>query len=104
MAEEQKPSTSKEVDGLKLGQLGQEVVVPAGTRLVTQGESPEFFYVIQSGRVKVFREQERMLFHGDLGDRSLSFQLYHSPRARAVLCPTASSQMIMLPNGYLFSN
>jgi putative oxidoreductase len=56
MAEEQKPAASKEVDGLKLGKLGQEVVVPAGTRLVTQGESPEFFYVIQSGRVKVFRE------------------------------------------------
>jgi len=56
MAEEEKPSASKEVDGLKLGQLGQEVVVPAGTRLVTQGESPEFFYVIRSGRVKVFRE------------------------------------------------
>jgi putative oxidoreductase len=58
MAEEQKPATSKEVDGLKLGKLGQEVVVPAGTRLVTQGESPEFFYVIQSGLVKVFRETE----------------------------------------------
>ena len=56
MAEEQKPSDSKEVDGLKLGQLGQEVLVPAGTRLVTQGESPEFFYVIRSGKVKVFRE------------------------------------------------
>jgi putative oxidoreductase len=56
MAEEEKPSTSKEVDGLKLGKLGQEVVVPAGTRLVTQGESPEFFYVIKSGKVKVFRE------------------------------------------------
>src|SRR3990167_4863075 len=56
MAEEQKPSASKEVDGLKLGKLGQEVVVPAGTRLVTQGESPEFFYVIKSGKVKVFRE------------------------------------------------
>jgi rhodanese-related sulfurtransferase len=56
MAEEQKPSESKGVDGLKLCHLGQEVVVPAGERLVTQGESPEFFYVIQSGRVKVFRE------------------------------------------------
>ncbi|MEW6657154.1 MAG: MauE/DoxX family redox-associated membrane protein [Thermodesulfobacteriota bacterium] len=56
MTEEQKPSASKVVDGLKLGQLGQEVVVPAGARIVTQGESPEFFYVIQAGRVKVFRE------------------------------------------------
>ena len=58
MAEEQTLSSSNEVDGLKLCHLGQEVVVPAGTRIVTQGEAPEFFYVIQSGRVKVFRETE----------------------------------------------
>jgi putative oxidoreductase len=44
--------------GLKLLQLGQEVSVPAGTRIVSQGEAPEFFYVIQSGRVRVFRETE----------------------------------------------
>ena len=56
MTEEHEPFSTREVDGLKLGELGQEVVVPAGTRIVTQGEAPEFFYVIQSGRVKVFRE------------------------------------------------
>lgn len=44
--------------GLKLCQVGVEVTVPAGRRIVTQGEAPEFFYVIQSGRVKVFRETE----------------------------------------------
>lgn len=55
MAEEEKQG-AKEVDGLKLGTLGQEILVQAGERLVTQGEHPEFFYVIQSGRVKVFRE------------------------------------------------
>ena len=43
---------------LQLHQLGQEVRVPAGTRIVSQGEAPEFFYVIQSGRVRVFRETE----------------------------------------------
>ena len=42
--------------GLKLRQLGQEVSLPAGARIVSQGEAPEFFYVIQSGRVRVFRE------------------------------------------------
>jgi len=56
MAEEQGPFSSKEGDGLKLCELGQEVVLPAGTRIVTQGEAPEFFYVIQSGKVKIFRE------------------------------------------------
>ena len=45
-----------EAGGLKLYQLGQEVSVPAGARIVSQGEAPEFFYVIQSGRVRVFRE------------------------------------------------
>jgi putative oxidoreductase len=48
--------TGVEAAGLKLCHLGQEVSVPAGTRLVSQGETPEFFYVIQSGSVRVFRE------------------------------------------------
>jgi putative oxidoreductase len=51
-----KPTGTEESARLKLHQLGQEVNVPAGTRLVSQGEAPEFFYVIQSGRVRVFRE------------------------------------------------
>jgi len=42
--------------GLKLHQLGHEINVPAGTRIVSQGETPEFFYVIQTGSVRVFRE------------------------------------------------
>jgi len=58
MGNNQTPPTSAEENGLKLGELGQEEVVPAGTRIVSQGESPEFFYVIQSGRVRVFRETE----------------------------------------------
>ena len=41
---------------LKLCQVGREVEVPKGSRIVTQGEAPEFFYVIQAGRVRVFRE------------------------------------------------
>jgi putative oxidoreductase len=51
----EKPTGAVEA-GLKLCQLGQEVNVPAGTRLVSQGETPEFFYVIQAGSVRVFRE------------------------------------------------
>jgi len=56
MTEGQGQSSERKVDGLILHELGQEVVVPAGTRIVTQGETPEFFYIINSGRVKVFRE------------------------------------------------
>ena len=44
--------------GLKLCQLGKVIAVPPGTRIVSQGESPEFFYVVQSGRVRVFRETQ----------------------------------------------
>jgi putative oxidoreductase len=52
----EKPAEGEETTGLKLCQLGQEVNVSAGTRIVSQGGAPEFFYVIQSGRVRVFRE------------------------------------------------
>lgn len=55
MGNEQAPPTS-EASGLKLCEIGQECTVPAGSRIVSQGESPEFFYVIQSGKVRVFRE------------------------------------------------
>jgi putative oxidoreductase len=54
----EKPKGAAESAGLKLCHLGQEVSVPAGTRIVSQGETPEYFYVIQSGRVRVFRETE----------------------------------------------
>ncbi|MGD0828040.1 MAG: cyclic nucleotide-binding domain-containing protein [Desulfobaccales bacterium] len=47
---------SEEAGGLKLCELGQLCVVPAGTRIVSQGETPEFFYIIKSGRLQVFRE------------------------------------------------
>ena len=52
----EKPAGAGGTGELKLCHLGQEVRVPTGTRIVSQGEAPEFFYVIQSGRVRVFRE------------------------------------------------
>ena len=52
----EKPAGAEVAAGLNLSHLGQEVSVPAGARIVSQGEDPEFFYVIQSGRVRVFRE------------------------------------------------
>ncbi len=56
MVDDQAPPSAEAAGGLKLCEMGQEILVPAGTRIVSQGESPEFFYVIQSGRVRVFRE------------------------------------------------
>jgi putative oxidoreductase len=56
MVATEKPSGAEITAGLKLCQLGQEVSLPAGARIVSQGEAPEFFYVIQTGRVRVFRE------------------------------------------------
>ena len=56
MEDNRKPPSAEDTGGLKLCELGQEVVIPAGSRVVSQGETPEFFYVIQSGRLRVFRE------------------------------------------------
>ena len=56
MEPKQTPPSGEGPAGLKLDQVGLEVNVPKGTRIVTQGEDPEFFYVIKKGRVKVFRE------------------------------------------------
>lgn len=58
MVNDQAPPSAKEAGGLKLYELGQEVVLPPGYRIVSQGEAPEFFYVVQSGRVRVFRETD----------------------------------------------
>lgn len=41
---------------LILEQVGREVRVAPRTRIVQQGEAPEYFYVIQSGRLLVYRE------------------------------------------------
>ncbi len=56
MEPEQKPPAAEGTTGLKLCELGQDMTVPPKGRIVSQGETPEFFYVIQSGRVQVFRE------------------------------------------------
>ncbi len=44
------------VDRLKLEQVGEEVQVPAGVQIVKQGELPKHFYVVISGKLKVYRE------------------------------------------------
>lgn len=48
------PGSGKE--GLKIEDVGQELAVPAGTRVVKQGDLPHHFYVIVSGKLKVYRE------------------------------------------------
>ncbi len=55
MAESNGPSPP--VTGkLKLEHVGREVAVPSGTCIVKQGEAPNHFYVIKSGKLRVFRE------------------------------------------------
>ena len=44
------------VEKLKLEQVGEEVKIPAGVQVVKQGELPKHFYVIISGKLKVYRE------------------------------------------------
>jgi putative oxidoreductase len=50
--------SDSQVDKLKLEQVGREVCIPAGVRVVKQGEIAEQFYVIVSGKLKVYRETE----------------------------------------------
>lgn len=55
MAEANGPSPPAK-GNLKLEHVGREVAVPSGTCIVKQGEAPNHFYVIKSGRLRVFRE------------------------------------------------
>ncbi|MBM4286144.1 MAG: cyclic nucleotide-binding domain-containing protein, partial [Deltaproteobacteria bacterium] len=55
MADPEGPPPQSEVEELRLEHVGREVTVPAGTCIVKQGEPPTYFYVIRSGKVKVFR-------------------------------------------------
>jgi putative oxidoreductase len=43
-------------DKLKLEQVGKEVTIPSGVCVVRQGDAPVHFYVIVSGKLKVYRE------------------------------------------------
>ncbi|MFZ2088000.1 MAG: cyclic nucleotide-binding domain-containing protein [Desulfobaccales bacterium] len=47
-----------QVDKLKTDKVGKEVCIPAGVRIVKQGEVPYHFYVVVSGKLKVFRETD----------------------------------------------
>jgi putative oxidoreductase len=44
--------------GLKLEQVGREVCIPAGGKIVKQGEIAQQFYVVISGKLKVYRETQ----------------------------------------------
>jgi CRP-like cAMP-binding protein len=48
--------SNNQIEKLKLEQVGQELQVSAGTLVVKQGELPKHFYVVISGKLKVYRE------------------------------------------------
>jgi putative oxidoreductase len=56
MNDQENNAAASEELRLQLDHLGQELIVPPGKRIVGEGEAPDFFYVIHSGRVEVFRE------------------------------------------------
>lgn len=56
MAEPNKPSPAAKGGGLKLEQVGRDIAVPSGTCIVKQGDPPNHFYIVRSGRLRVFRE------------------------------------------------
>ena len=48
--------SDNQVEQLKLEQVGKELCIPAGAQIVKQGELPKHFYVVLSGKLKVYRE------------------------------------------------
>jgi|UniRef100_A0A7V6DP43 putative oxidoreductase len=48
--------SDSQVEKLKLEQVGREVCIPAGVQVVRQGEIAQKFYVVLSGKLKVYRE------------------------------------------------
>jgi putative oxidoreductase len=50
--------SDSQVEKLKLGQIGREVCIPAGVQIVKQGEIAKRFFVIISGKLKVYRETQ----------------------------------------------
>ncbi|MEW6387293.1 MAG: cyclic nucleotide-binding domain-containing protein [Thermodesulfobacteriota bacterium] len=58
MAEENSYQRGEGAAKLILDHAGEVERVPVGTRVVSQGDEPHHFFVIQSGRLKVFRENE----------------------------------------------
>lgn len=47
-----------QIDKLKLEQVGQKVTIPSGVQVVKQGDPPVHFYVVVSGKLKVYRETD----------------------------------------------
>jgi putative oxidoreductase len=50
--------SDSQVEKLKIEQVGREVCIPAGVRIVKQGEIAQKFYVVVSGKLKVYRETD----------------------------------------------
>jgi len=50
--------SDSQIDKLKLEQVGKEVTIPSGVRVVKQGDPPVHFYVVVSGKLKVYRETD----------------------------------------------
>ncbi len=58
MKEEKESPSGKTVEKLRLEQVGRELKLPTGECVVRQGDPPQDFYVVLSGRLRVFRESE----------------------------------------------
>jgi len=50
--------STSQIDKLKLEQVGKEVTIPSGVQVVKQGDPPVHFYVVVSGKLKVYRETD----------------------------------------------
>lgn len=50
--------SDNQIDKLKLGHIGKKVTIPPGVQVVKQGDPPVHFYVVVSGKLKVYRQTE----------------------------------------------
>jgi putative oxidoreductase len=50
--------SDSQIARLKIEQIGKEVCIPAGVQIVKQGEIAQKFYVVVSGKLKVYRETD----------------------------------------------
>jgi putative oxidoreductase len=57
-AKSQGPSSQSGPTDLKITEIGTEKTFPKGSTIVRQGDTPENFYVVRKGKVKVFRLSE----------------------------------------------
>ena len=86
----------------RVGQLVEEVDVPAGRVLMRQGESGLEFFLIVDGKVRVERDGRLLKMRGDgefVGEIAL---IDEGPRSATVTCETACRLLVLAHREFVF--